>query len=181
MNKNGLLFLVVLLNFNWMFSQTRIEIDALLNAIATVENSKEVIKSAAAQKIKTYGEQSLLLLSSFFTDTTLTKTYSECNDRYLVKGEIAMIVADGIEKMPYFKVTRIQNCTLTFCKDNPNLIEYYFSTNKYLSNNKFHERYVQWLYSKNRIKRVKGKARRERKRIIKEWQSINEKWAKIEN
>ena len=49
-----------------------------------------------------------------FTDRTPTKLIPDCIGRYLNKGEIAIILADRIEGMPYAKVTGVQNYTLTF-------------------------------------------------------------------
>ena len=105
------------------------------------------------EKIKEFGEKSLIVLAEFFTDSTLTKVKSDCHNRNLTKGEIAIIIADRIEGIPYFTVFRIQNCTLTFCENNPNRVEYYLGGN----NEIIQERYMEWLYSKDRLKNVKGK------------------------
>ena len=171
MKKFGLIISVLLLNLNLGFSQTESKIDSLLIGIAETENSKEIIKTVQAEKIRAFGENSLIILAGFFTDTTLTKVKSECLNRNLTKGEIAIIMADRIESMPYFTVTRIQNCTLTFCENNPNRIEYYFSINNYLNNKVFKERYVEWLFSEDRLKSVKGKDRKKRKKILTEWKN----------
>lgn len=171
MKKFGLIISVLLLNLNLGFSQTESEIDSLLIGIAETKNSKEIIKTVQAEKIRAFGENSLIILAEFFTDTTLTKVKSECHNRNLTKGEIAIIMADRIESMPYFTVTRIQNCTLTFCENNPNRIEYYFSINNYLNNKEFKERYVEWLFSQDRLKSVKGKDRKKRKKILTEWKN----------
>ncbi|MFX1621386.1 hypothetical protein JZ972_11070, partial [Riemerella anatipestifer] len=64
--------------------------------------------------------------ADFFTNSTLTNVKSECQKRNLTKGEIAIIIADQIEKMPYALLTGVQNCLLEFCENNPNWIEYYF-------------------------------------------------------
>lgn len=173
MKKIGLLFLILLLNLNLSFSQTKSEIDSLLNEISEIENSKEIIKTIQAEKLIAFGEKSLLTLSIFFTDSSFTKVKSDCHNRNLTKGEIAIIIADRIERMPYFTVTRIRNCILTFCENNPNLIEYYFDINNYLNNKVFQERYVEWLYSKDRLKRVKGKDKKKRKRILAEWKNTS--------
>jgi hypothetical protein len=171
MKKFGLIISILLLNLNSGFSQTESRIDSLLIGIAETENSKEIIKTVQAEKIRAFGENSLIILAEYFTDTTLTKIKSECHNRNLTKGEIAIIMADRIESMPYFSVTRIQNCRLTFCENNPNRIEYYFSTNNYLNNKIFKERYVEWLFSEDRLKSVKGKDRKKRKKILTEWKN----------
>ncbi|TCI90961.1 hypothetical protein [Tenacibaculum sp. M341] len=169
MKKFMILISMLVLNFGIVFSQTKSEVDSLLTEIAKTKNSKDIIKTIQAKRIETFGEKSLITLAEFFTDLTLTNIKSECNNRNLTKGEIAIIIADKIESMPYYTLTQIQNCTLTFCENNPNLIEYYFSTNNSLNNKIFKERYVKWLFSNDRLKRVKGKERKQRKRILKEW------------
>ncbi|WP_271765971.1 hypothetical protein [Aquimarina algiphila] len=166
MKKKYLIIVVLILNQNLALAQTESEINLLLNGISEMENSIEITKSEHAKKIIAYGEKSLLVLSHFFTDSTLTYVKSECKNRILTKGELAIIMADRIERMPYFTITGIQHCTMTFCDNNPNIIEYYLGYNK---KNAFKERYVEWLYSKERLKRVKGKARKERKTMIREW------------
>ncbi|AEH02726.1 hypothetical protein [Lacinutrix sp. 5H-3-7-4] len=169
MKKIGLLFLTLFLNLNLSYSQTKSEIDSLLTGIAETENSKGIIKTEQAEKIKEFGEKSLIVLAEFFTDSTLTKVKSDCHNRNLTKGEIAIIIADRIEGIPYFTVFRIQNCTLTFCENNPNRVEYYLGVN----NEIIQERYMEWLYSKDRLKNVKGKDRKKRKRIINEWKNTS--------
>ena len=169
MKKIGLLFLTLFLNLNLSYSQTESEIDSLLTGIAETENSKGIIKTEQAEKIKEFGEKSLIVLAEFFTDSTLTKVKSDCHNRNLTKGEIAIIIADRIEGIPYFTVFRIQNCTLTFCENNPNRVEYYLGGN----NEIIQERYMEWLYSKDRLKNVKGKDRKKRKRIINEWKNTS--------
>ena len=125
MKKIGMIFLTLFLNLNLSFSQTKSEIDSLLNGISEIENSKQIIKTEYADKIIAYGEKLLPILAEFFTDSTLTKVKSECHSRNLTKGEIAIIMADQINQMPYALLTGVRNCLLEFCKDNPNLIEYY--------------------------------------------------------
>ncbi|WP_299275096.1 hypothetical protein [uncultured Psychroserpens sp.] len=171
MKQLGLILLTLLLNHNLTFSQTKSEIDSLLNAITKTETSKDIIKTVQAKRIINFGEKSLLTLSGFFTDSTRTQVKSECHNRNITKGEIAIILADRIEVMPYYTVTQIQNCLLTYCSNNPNKIEYYLGINNYLNNNEFKERYISWLFSKDRLKRVRGKKRKKRKRILSEWKN----------
>ncbi|WP_430426268.1 hypothetical protein [Maribacter litoralis] len=138
-----LIFLVVSQNF--VFSQTEMEIDSLLQKIAETENSRGILKTVQAEKIISYGESSLPILSDFFTDSTETKVFSECQARNLSKGELAIIMADGIDRMPYMRITGIQNCLLTYCENNPNWIEYYlFAINRDGLNN-FQTKYKDWL------------------------------------
>lgn len=168
MKKIGLLFLTLLMNLNLSFSQTQAEIDSLLNEVSKTRNSKQIIKKTSAKKIIAFGESSLPILTIFFSDSTQTNIKSECQKRNITKGELAIIIADHIDRMPYALLTGVQNCLLKFCENNPNLIEYYFPWINGDGFSKFKDKYVNWL-SKDWIKEVKGKARRKRKQIIKQW------------
>ncbi|APQ18754.1 hypothetical protein [Maribacter hydrothermalis] len=166
MKKIGLILLTILLNLNLSFSQTESEIDLLLNGISETENSKEIIKTEQAKKIIAFGENSLKTLAEFFTDSTLTKVKSECQERNLTKGEIAIIIADRIERMPYFIVTGVQNCTMEFCENNPNLIEYYLPWIEKDDGKSFKEKYINWLASYDR--KSKSERRKEKRKLKKE-------------
>ena len=151
------------------FSQTKSEIDSLLSGISETENSKGITETEQAKKIIAFGENSLTTLAEYFTDSTLTKVKSECQKRNLTKGEIAIIMADRIEGMPYFTVTGIQNCTMSFCENNPNLIEYYLWAIKRNGTEQFQEKYLTWLESDDRIEwtpLLDYKSKKERKKEI---------------
>ncbi len=150
MKKIVLIFLIILLNQNLSFSQTKSEIDTLLSGISETENSKGITKTEQGKKIITFGKNSLLTLSDFFTDSTVTKVKSECQERNLTKGEIAIIMADRIERMPYFTITGIQNCLLTYCENNLNFIEYYLWAIKRDGTDNFKIKYKNWLSSEDR-------------------------------
>jgi hypothetical protein len=151
MNKFRLVFLVFFLILNFGFSQTKSEISTLLEGISKTHNSKDIEKSTDAKKIMNFGWQILPTLSEFFTDQTPTNVKSECIGRNLNKGEIAIILADRIEGMPYSKVTGMQNCTLSFCDQNRNFIEYYLIFIKNKGVEKFQINYQNWLKSDERI------------------------------
>ena len=102
--------IILFFTFNFGLSQTKTEIDSLLNEIAKTENSKEIINTNEGKKFIEYGWKLLPMLSEFFIDQTETNVKSECVGRNLTKGEIAIIMADRIEGMPYGKLTGIQNC-----------------------------------------------------------------------
>ncbi len=165
--------------FNFGLSQTKTEIDSLLNKISKKENSKEIKNTDEAKKFIEYGWKLLPMLSEVFTDQTETNVSSECVNRKLTKGEIAIIISDLIEGMPYAKITGVQNCTLTFCEDNPNLIEYYLDFIKNDGIEKFQTKYNLWLTSEERIEwqpLIDSKTKKERKKIVKE-----KKKAKLES
>uniref|UniRef100_UPI00404AF656 hypothetical protein n=1 Tax=Flavobacterium sp. TaxID=239 RepID=UPI00404AF656 len=162
------------------FSQSKSDIENLLDEIYKIENSTEITKIKQTEKLIEYCWSILPTLAEFFTDKTLTNVKSECNDRILNKGEIAIIIADRIEGMPYARITGIQNCTLTFCEKNLNLIEYYLDFIKSDGIEKFQTKYNLWLASNERIdwtpmlnyksKEELRKMKRERKKAIREMQ-----------
>lgn len=171
MKKIRLTLIIGILISNFGFSQSKSEIENLLDGISKIENSREITKTEQAEKLIEYGWRILPTLAEFFTDQTLTNVKSECNDRILSKGEIGIIVADRIEGMPYARVTGIQNCTLTFCEKNANLIEYYLPFIKSNGIEKFQENYLNWLASDDRINwtpLLAYKTKKEQKKIIKE-------------
>ena len=180
MKKVHLTLIIVVLISSFVFSQSKSEIENLLDGIAKIENSKEITKTEQAEKLIEYGWRILPTLAEFFTDQTLTEIKSECNNRILNKGEIAIIMADRIEGMPYARVTGIQNCTLTFCEKNANLIEYYLQFIERDGIKIFQEKYIEWLASNDRIewtplltyetKKERKKIMRERKKAIREMQ-----------
>ncbi|HOY12607.1 MAG TPA: hypothetical protein PLY70_05680 [Saprospiraceae bacterium] len=132
------------------FGQTQLLIDSLVTVLSETKNSIEISKKPEAIKIISYGQKSLTFLSNIFDDQTLTETRSEFQNLVLTKGEIAIILADKIEYMPYGRLTNIQNCLLEFCKDNPNLVEYYLFSIRSNNVKEFQRRYKDWLTSKER-------------------------------
>ncbi len=181
MKKIRLILIIAVLISSFGFSQSKSEIENLLDGISTIDNSKEITKTKQAEKLILYGWRILPILAEFFSDQTLTEIKSECNNRILNKGEIAIIMADRIEGMPYARVTGIQNCTLTFCEKNANLIEYYLPFIKRDGIEKFGTKYKEWLASDDRIdwtplltdktKKERRKIMRERKKAIREMQN----------
>ena len=156
MKKICLIILISILNLNLGLAQTESKIDSLLNGIAETENPKVIIKTKQAEKIIDFGEKSLPILAIFFNDSTLTKEKSECQERNLTKGEIAIIMADQIQRMPYAQLTGIQNCLLTFCENNPNWIECYLWAVKRDGTEKFQEKYrdlIAWTKLSDKEKR----------------------------
>lgn len=150
MTKRITIFLLLPLLFDKTFSQSREEIDSLLAVVVGIENSKHIVTNPAAIKIITYGDKVLPLLASIFQDTIRTQVKSDCQGVLLNKGEIAIIIADRIELMPYAFLTGIQNCLLTFCKDNPNLIEYYLYAIRRDGVQLFERKYSDWLVNADR-------------------------------
>jgi len=141
---------LLIFSINYSSAQSSQMIDSLLLPLYKVENSKDISKALQAKQIISYGSNLLLLLSTYFTDTTQTNIKSDCQNIYLTKGEVAIILADRIEIMPYALLTGIQNDILEFCKDNPNLVEYYLTAIRRNNIKLFKQKYIDWLISKNR-------------------------------
>ena len=181
MKKIRLTLIITVLISSFGFSQSKSEIENLLDGISKIKNSKEIMKTVQAEKLIEYGWRILPTLAEFYTDQTLTEIKSECQDRILKKGELAIILADRIEGMPYFTLTGMQNCILTFCENNPNLVEYYLPAIEAQGMAEFQEKYKEWLASDDRIdwtpmlnyksKKELRKIKRERKKEIREMQS----------
>jgi len=150
MKKVSLTAVVVFLFLNWGFAQNQTEIDALITEIGKTEDSRNIAKTQPAQKVLSFGAGSLPILAELFTDSTLTNVHSECQKRNLTKGEIAIVLADQIEIMPYATITGMQNCLGTFCENNLNLIEYYLPAIREMGMEEFQRKYVDWLGSDER-------------------------------
>lgn len=142
----------IVLNINLSFSQTKIEINTLLVEISNTEKSEKITTTRPAKQIEQFGTSALIVLADFFKDKTTTKVYSDCLERNLTKGEIALIVADRIQGIPYAKLTGVQNCLMEFCENNPNRIEYYFPWIED-KNESFTKAYVEWINSIKRNRR----------------------------
>ncbi len=91
-----------------------------------------------------------------FCDKRKSSIYSDFQDFQLNRGEIAIIMADLIEGMPYFLVTGIQNCLLTFCPNSKNNIESYLSAIRRDDGESFNRKYDEWFNSKE-LKKEKEK------------------------
>ena len=142
-----LVYLIVGYNSN---SQSHVQLDSLLSQFQG--KSSAISESQHGKLVYSLGRKSLRELASFFSDTSVSKVFSTCNNRNLTKGEIAMVMADHIEMMPYQLLTGLQNCILIFCEENLNRIEYYFSAIEAMGRPKFTSNYLAWLSSKRRKK-----------------------------
>ena len=121
-------------------------------------NSEDIIKDSFANKIIVAGTNNLKELSSNFVDSSVSKVYSKCTNRFLQKGEVALILADHIKRIPYFSLIGLQNCTFETCEKNPNTVEYYLEFMKSRGMLKdFHLRYNKWLRNSVKKKYRKNK------------------------
>ena len=151
MKKICFALLILVLNVTFGLAQTEFKINYLINEISKTKNSIEIVETEEADELIGFGHNILPTLAYFFTDSTITKVKSECQKRNLTKGEIAIIIADQIQRMPYARLTGVQNCLFEFCENNPNWIEYYFPWIKNDGFENFEKKYKEWLYSEIRL------------------------------
>lgn len=178
MNRYSLVLLFCIFNLSAFQAQTCQEVNTLLTAISQVENSKEISQSEAGQKLIACGEGALRVLPDFFNDPTPTEVYSDCQNRNLTKGEVAIIMADRLDRMPYGTLTGVQNCTLTFCEGNANFIEYYLPWIVKDGVTAFTERYREWLEDPDRIEFAPFSGRREKRARKRRINKYNKQQAK---
>ena len=148
-------FLLPLISFTLLSlvgaGQVKDELESTLTNL--YGESENIIKDNAVKNLLSAGTKLLPVLSTRFTDNTISKVYSTCAGRYLTRGELAIIVADHIEGMPYFQLTGLQNCTLESCPNNPNFVEYYLEFLRFRGMYKvFQKKYEEWLQSADRKK-----------------------------
>ena len=160
-------FLLVFLTSSMGFSQSDL-IDQLEKQQWYVTQSEEIVNDPLAKKIIAEGEKHLFNLAQLFTDTRETQIFSKCLNRNLKVGETAIILADHIERIPYFLVFRIQNCNMESCESNPNFVEYYLQYRRH-NDPEVQKRYLNWLTDSDRKRDKKGKDRKRTKELIKQW------------
>ncbi|MCD2424832.1 hypothetical protein LQ567_18765 [Niabella pedocola] len=154
-----LLLNILLINATGAYGQSLAEMDSLVRAAGSIRNSNQLAQSRQLAVAKGYGPSALFVLAALFNKEGETGIYSDCRKRNLTEGEVAMIFADGIEWMPYATLTGMQNCTLTFCEDNLNKIEYYFGVIHLIGVETFQKRYLNWLNGKERKRYLKEERR----------------------
>jgi hypothetical protein len=132
-------------------AQTQCDIDALLAGLSG--QSENITKDSSFIKLIDKGKDLLPTLSIHFTNNTKSKVYSKCTGRLLTLGELAIILADHVEGMPYFTLTGMENCIIQYCDNNPNFIEYYLNFIRFgITTKLFQKRYDEWLVSSDRKK-----------------------------
>ena len=150
-----LLLVVLMVCSLTSLAQTQSDLNALLARLSG--QSEHITKNISVLKFVSKGKELLPVLCGKFTDSTKSLVFSKCANRLLTRGEIAIIIADRIESMPYFLLTGLQNCTMDMCKDNPNVVEYYLDFIKLRGMTAtFQKRYIDWLKSKERKSRIKA-------------------------
>ncbi len=141
-----LLFLVSQLGL----AQNEDEIKSLLNGIPDSIYANSMKIALQSKRIISFGEKALPVLAVSFTDSTISNNKSRCQQKYLTKGEIAILLADLIEPIPYSTVTGAPSCELFFCQENSVLIEYYLPAIKAYGLENFKKKYLLWLVSNER-------------------------------
>lgn len=150
MKKILIVIIILLVNMNNSFAQTISKVDSLLQEIGTIKDSKNIIKTNQAIQIMVFKDSALPVLAELFTDTTPTQIHSECQDRTLTKGEIAVILADRILPMPFAVLIGVQNCLMIYCDNNPNRVEYHLDILQRKEMVNFQNTYKEWLTSDHR-------------------------------
>ncbi|WP_430909597.1 hypothetical protein [Maribacter sp. 2-571] len=130
--------------------------------------------TSQTQKIIAYGESALPILVNLFTNNDASNNRFRCERSFLTKGEIAIIIADLIEPIPYTKVTGALSCDLDFCTEHSVSIANYLPAIKTYGTQNFQKKYRDWLNSPerkawtNKQKRILKKERK--KEVQKCWQ-----------
>ena len=139
-------------------AQTKSDIERFLSNLSG--QSEDLTKDYSVIKMLDNGEKLLPALSKQFMDSTVSMVFSKCMGRYLTRGEVAMVLADRIETMPYFTLTGLQNCLMQSCENNPNFVEYYLDFIKLRGTTAtVQERYNEWLNSADRKRLLETKKR----------------------
>ncbi|MEL6591201.1 MAG: hypothetical protein AAFQ68_14020 [Bacteroidota bacterium] len=145
MNLRSLFLLLLLLPIMKLSAQESNPIERLMQEIIQdVDSSQHIANHPAGLKIIAYGEVALPVLLEHFADERPVPIYSDCLKRTINQAELAMILADQTIRMPYFLLTRMQNCLFEFCPNNDNLIEYYFDVVA-RDRAQFIQRYTMWM------------------------------------
>ena len=150
MKQSTIIIITIVLGFQ-LNAQSKHEISSLIDVISSeVDSSQFIARHKSSNSILKYGALAIPVLVELFENDEKTRIYSACQEKFLSKGEVAIILADRIERMPYAIVTRIQNCTLQFCENNLNLIEYYLWAIQRDGVQVFIGRYKTWFNSEER-------------------------------
>lgn len=97
--------------------------NSLLSLSKEIAVSDSIGLSKSGRKLINSGTEILRVLQLSFTDSTITKVYSNPNHRYLSKGELAILVADKIKSIPIARVVGVQQCTPPFDSDIESYLE----------------------------------------------------------
>ena len=122
----ALTFLPILLSFALVGQDSSTPICDCLARLEQELDSKKIKDHPCLQRIIGQVKDPVLLIDDLDNvDSSLV--YSHCKSRPLTFGEVALIIMERIEHIPYATALGIQNCTHAHCEDNSNLIEYFFS------------------------------------------------------
>lgn len=123
----------------------------IINISKETNSSDSIATTVSGKEFIAQGERILKLLPSYFTDSTITNVYSVRNKRNLKLGEIAIILAGEIKRIPIFQVAGIQQCTPPF---NFEIESFLYSVER--NPNRFIQAYNDWLIEEKLVsKRTK--------------------------
>jgi len=90
-------------------------------------------------------------LIKLLVDTSTSKVKNINTDTYYKKGDLALILINYIEWVPFYSITRVQWCICCDCGNMPNGFLQYLDANR----PEFQNKYVLYFRSKERRKNIK--------------------------
>lgn len=122
-------------------NQEEFEIKRIINLLAKQKIASSLIfHSPQGKQIIDKGEKVLPYLQFSFADTVTSRVYSLANNRYLKRGEIAILIAGSIKTIPIAYVVGVQQCIRPF---DFNIEHYLWKIEK--DPKYFNERYKEWI------------------------------------
>ena len=111
---------------------------------------KEVTPDISYLNIIKNRKSSIPYLIRQLTDTTDTEVFSQFSKRYLKRSDLALLLINDIEQIPFAKITQIQWCICCDCFNFPVDFFQYFDKNRL----EFYENYRDYFYSNRRNKKL---------------------------
>ncbi len=134
-------------------------IDKLFNAVTSPPHciivrrdssiNKEVTIDSLYLNIIKDGKSAVPYLIRQLIDTTDTKIFSQFLKRYLKRSDLALLLINDIEHIPFAKITRMQWCICCDCINFPVDFFQYFDKNRI----EFHKNYREYFYSNRQNKK----------------------------
>lgn len=124
----------------------------ICDCIAQLEqelDSKEIKEISCLKQLIARIEDPIFLIDDL-DNVDSSMVYSQCKSRHLTYGEVAFIIMEHIEPIPYSMALGIQNCTHAHCADNANLIEYFYTYWDTYTYDYLFGKYFEYLHSEER-------------------------------
>lgn len=98
------------------------------------------------QSMVKYGAPVIVHLMDMLDDTTVTKLFNSCTNKNYTVGDLAFLLIDEIEWIPFALVIKMQWCTFRACGSLPDYFWDYLRENR----KSFKQNYQTYYYSKER-------------------------------